>query len=165
MAVDLGVQCCGVSLLSWNAGAPEICVVHRFGNAPVESGDGLRWDIARIVEGVKGGLRRCAEIATEGIGSIGVDGWGVDYVRLDEAGRLIGNPFCYRDERTVRAAREVYEKISPGEIYRLTGVQLLNLNTLYQLYSDGMAGIDPAARWVQLPEYVTHLLGGRIVGE
>ena len=165
MAVDLGAQSCRVSLLRWNAGAPEIYVVHRFGNAPVESGDGLRWDIARIVEGVKGGLRRCAEIATEGIGSIGVDGWGVDYVRLDEAGRLIGNPFCYRDERTVRAAREVYEKISPGEIYRLTGVQLLNLNTLYQLYADKLTGVDVQARWVTIPEYVTHVLGGRIVSE
>ncbi len=165
MAVDLGAQSCRVSLMRWVDGEPAIRVVHRFANAPVESAEGLRWDIARIVEGVKDGLRRCAEIATEGIASVGVDGWGVDYVRLDEAGKLAGNPFCYRDERTTRAAEEVFRKIAPKEIYKLTGIQLLNLNTLYQLYADRLAGMDALARWVTIPEYVTHVLGGRIVSE
>lgn len=165
VAVDLGAQSCRVSLLRWKGDQPEIRVVHRFANAPIESAEGLRSDIARIVEGVKDGLRCCAEIATEGIASIGVDGWGVDYVRLDDAGKPLGNPFCYRDERTARAAEEVFEKISREDIYRLTGVQLLNLNTLYQLYADKLAGMDARSRWVTIPEYVTHLLGGRIVSE
>ena len=165
MAADLGAQSCRVSLLRWTGGEPEIRVVHRFLNAPIQTEQGLRWDITRIVEGVKAGLRLCAEIAPEGIASIGVDGWGVDYVRIDEAGQPLANPFCYRDERTVRAARAVYETIAPKEIYKLTGVQLLNLNTLYQLYADKLAGVDSLARWVTIPEYITHLLGGRIVSE
>lgn len=165
VAVDLGAQSCRVSLLRWIGGEPEIRVVHRFANAPIGSAEGLRWDIARLVAGTKDGLRRCAEIATEGIASVGVDGWGVDYVRLDEGGKLLGNPFCYRDERTTRSAEEVFQKISPEEIYKLTGVQLLNLNTLYQLYADKLAGVDARARWVTIPEYVTHLLGGKIVSE
>lgn len=164
-AVDLGAQSCRVSILRFVGGEPEIRVIHRFAHAPYDSGTGLRWDIEKILGGVKEGLRMCAGAAPEGIAAIGVDGWGVDYVRLDESGRRLGDPFCYRDERTVKAVRAVYERIPPEGIYQLTGVQLLNLNTLYQLYADKLAGVDPRARWVTIPEYVTHVLGGRIVSE
>ncbi|GAC1638420.1 MAG: rhamnulokinase family protein [Candidatus Acidiferrum sp.] len=165
VAVDLGAQSCRVSLLRFVGGEPEIRVIHRFAHAPYDSGTGLRWDIEKILGGVREGLRMCAGAAPEGIAAIGVDGWGVDYVRLDGYGKRLGDPFCYRDERTTEAARGVYEKIRPEEIYQLTGVQLLNLNTLYQLYADKLAGVDPRARWVTIPEYVTHMLGGRIVSE
>lgn len=165
VAVDLGAQSCRVSLLRWKQGQPQIHVIHRFPNSPIATQEGLRWDIGRIFDGVQDGLRSCAEAAPEGIGSVGVDGWAVDYVRLDANGDAIADPFCYRDERTQDAEKKVHQLISPSRLYSLTGIQLLGLNTLYQLYADKLAGRSPSTAWLNLPEYVTYRLGGRRVAE
>jgi rhamnulokinase len=94
-----------------------------------------------------------------------VDGWAVDYVRLDPSGRPIANPFCYRDERTV-ATKQAADAISAPEwMYRQTGAQPHRLNTVYQLLADRAAGIDPRAPWVNLPEYILYRLGARRVAE
>src|SRR6202007_504190 len=77
VAVDLGAQSCRVSLLKWKQGQPQIQIIHRFPNAPIAPPEGLRWDIAPILDGVTDGLRLCAEAAPEGIASVGVDGWAV----------------------------------------------------------------------------------------
>jgi rhamnulokinase len=165
VAVDLGAQSCRVSLLRWKQGQPQIQVIHRFPNAPIATQEGLRWDIRRIFDGVKDGLRFCAEAAPEGIASVGVDGWAVDYVRLDGNGDAVADPFCYRDERTQDAEKKVHEIIPPSQLYSLTGIQLLGLNTLYQLYADKLAGRNSTLAWLNLPEYVTYRLGGQRVAE
>ncbi len=165
VAVDLGAQSCRVSLLRWKQGQPQIQVMYRFPNGPIATQEGLRWDIGRIFDGVQDGLRLCADAAPEGIASVGVDGWAVDYVRLDENGEALADPFCYRDERTQKAEKKVHEIVSPSRLYSLTGIQLLGLNTLYQLYADKLAGGCPGTGWLNLPEYVTYRLGGRRVAE
>jgi rhamnulokinase len=165
IAVDLGAQSCRVSLLRWEENEPSMQVVHRFANAPVTLSGTLRWDIARILEGVKEGLRLCAAAAPEGVASIGVDGWGVDYARLADDGSLLGLPFCHRDGRTREAMEKLLRQIPAERLYALTGIQLLSLNTLFQLYADNCAGIPPQFPWLNLPEYVTQLLGGRAVSE
>src|SRR6266436_7305857 len=109
VAVDLGAQSCRVSLLRLKQGQTQIQVMHRFANGPIATQEGLRWDIGRIFDGVKDGLRLCAEAAPEGIASVGVDGWAVDYARLDENGEALGDPFCYRDERTQKAEKRSTE--------------------------------------------------------
>src|SRR5882724_9533993 len=157
VAIDLGAQSCRVSLLRWERGVPDGRVVHRFPNGPIAEGRSLRWHIRRIFVGVVEGLRACAAIA--------VDGWGVDYARLDAAGQLIGNPFCYRDERNISAMNEIYSRISADRLYELTGIQHLPFNTIFQLHADARAGIDPQSRWLNLPEYITHQLGGDPVAE
>src|ERR1051326_2997910 len=154
VAVDLGAQSCRVSLLRWTDGAPHIEVVHRFPNAPCESNHSLRWDISKIFAGVESGLRACASRAPEGIASIAIDGWAVDYARLDHRGRAIENPFCYRDARTESAESAVHGIIPPAKLYSLTGVQLLRINTLYQLYADKLAGADHHTPWLLIPEYI-----------
>src|SRR6267154_1063227 len=146
VAIDLGAQSCRVSLLRWDGGAPDVRVVHRFPNVPIAEKQSLRWDIRRIFAGVVEGLRACAASALEGIASVAVDGWGVDYARLDAAGQLIGNPFCYRDERNISAMNEVYSRISAERLYELTGIQHLPFNTIFQLHADARAGIDPQSR-------------------
>src|SRR5207247_5577951 len=165
VAVDLGAQSCRVSLLRWKQGQPQIQVIHRFPNAPIATQEGLRWDIRRIFDGVKDGLRICAEAAPEGSAFVGVEGWAVDYVRLDGNGDAIADPFCYRDERTQGAEKKVHEIIPPSQLYFLTGIQLLGLNTLYQLYADKLAGRNSRLAWLNLPEYVTYRLGGQRVAE
>src|SRR5260370_29650176 len=117
VAVDLGAQSCRVSLLKWKQGRPHIHVIHRFPNSPIATQEGLRWDIGRIFDEVKDGLRLCAEAAPEGISAVGVDRWAVDYVRLDEKGGELADPFCYRGERTQKAGKKFHEVISPPRLY------------------------------------------------
>ncbi len=163
VAVDLGAESCRVSLLRWIDGTAHIQLVHRFGNSAQNKGDGLRWDIAAICDGVEEGLCICAKLAPEGIAAIGVDGWAVDYVRLGSNAEPVANPFCYRDQRTVKAQEEVHSRISPDRLYQLTGVQILPLNTLYQLHADR----DPEQNlpWINLPEFLLQRLGGKRVSE
>ena len=166
VAVDLGAESCRVSLLRWQGGEPVIALVHRFPNAPYERDGHLHWDLAAIQNGVEHGLRLCAGIATEGIASIGVDGWAVDYVCLadggDESGQALADPFCYRDDRTVGAEAQLHGIISAARLRQLTGVQLMRVNTLYQMFADTAVSDRP---WLNLPEYLLSRWGGDAVAE
>lgn len=165
VAIDLGAESCRVSLLKWIDGRPQIELVHRTANGPVHRGRSLYWPLAKILEGLEDGLREAARAAPEGIASIAVDGWAVDYVRLGADGQPIDEPHCYRDERTI-AAKEKADAIAPPEfLFERTGAQPLRLNTLYQLLADADSGIDPKAPWVCFPEYVLYWLGGRRMAE
>jgi rhamnulokinase len=166
IAVDLGAESCRVSMLSWQEGRPHIELVYRFPNGPVRHADGsLRWPLAQIVEGVELGLKRCAAAAPGGIRSIAVDGWAVDYVRLDAQGIPLEDPFCYRDERNIAAEESLHAKITTERMRELTGVQLQRLNTVYQLHADRLAGLDPGVGWLNLPEYMLARWGGTPVAE
>ena len=165
VAIDLGAESCRVSLLRGNGDAPEVTLAHRFPNGPVQCGNDLRWDLDAIWSGINEGLRRAAALAPEGIASIGVDGWAVDYVRLSPDGKPLAPPFCYRDPRNAAAEAHALQKISAERLYRLTGVQSLSFNTVYQLCADNAAGISPSAPWINLPEYILYRLGGRKVSE
>jgi len=153
VAVDLGAESCRVSLLRWHGNLAEITLVHRFPNGPIED-NGLRWPLATIEAGVDEGLRRAAELAPDGIRSIAVDGWAVDYVRLDSFNKPLAAPFCYRDERTIAAQQQLHTKISPERLQEITGIQLARLNTLYQLCADDAAELSAGTRWLNLPEYM-----------
>jgi rhamnulokinase len=165
VAVDLGAESCRVSLLRWEHEKPTIEVVSRFSNHASDRGNGLRWDIQNICIGVEDGLRACAALVPNAIAAVGVDGWAVDYVRVNGHGQPREDPYCYRDERTVRAERDVNARISVERLYELTGIQDLRINTLYQLYADGIRGMDHSVAWTNLPEFILSFLGGRRVAE
>lgn len=163
VAIDLGAESCRVSLLRWLESGPETQLVYRFANRAVELNGGLRWRMTHILEELEQGLMRCADIAVEGVRSIGVDGWAVDYVRIDARGFAIAEPFCYRDERTIEAEAELHERLSAERMREITGIQLLRINTVYQMFAD-----EPDSNvvtWLNLPEFVMHSLGGRPVAE
>ena len=163
VAIDLGAESCRVSLLRWKKSDPHIELVHRFPNAAIESPDGLHWNLDGILAGLHEGLRKCAGIAAEGIRSIAVDGWGVDYVRLASDGTPAATPFCYRDERTVVAEESLNALISAARVRELTGIGILRINTAYQLFADDAA--IRALPWLNLPEYILNTLGARPVSE
>ncbi len=165
IAIDLGAESCRVSLLRWSDGKPAIELVHRIANGPVHRGKQMEWPLATILAGLEEGLRKSAAIATEGIASIAVDSWSVDYVRLADNGEPLKAPFCYRDERTEPAKEAADKIISPRDLFARTGVLPHRINTVYQLMADQAVGIDPHAPWVMLPEYVLYWLGGRRVAE
>ena len=165
VAIDLGAESCRVSLLRWVDGKPAVDVIHRIPNGPKHRGDTLYWPLKQMLAGLEEGLRKAAAAAPEGIASIGVDSWSVDYVRLAPDGSMLCEPFCYRDERTVKSKQAADAIISPFDIYQRTGAYPLNLNTVYQLMADPAAGIDKRAPWVMFPEYILYWLSGRRVGE
>jgi rhamnulokinase len=163
IAIDLGAESCRVSLLRWLNGSPHIELVHRHGNAPVSHNGEIRWNLRQITQQMDIGLRKCVEIASEGIRSIAADGWAVDYVRLNAEGEALADPFCYRDERTIRSQAEVFQRISAARLRAITGIEMSRINTLYQLCAD--ADDLQETPWLTLPEYVLHRLGGRAVAE
>ena len=163
VAIDLGAESCRVSLLRWKGNEPEISEVHRIANGPVQQGSSQHWPLRRILAGLEEGLRKAAGTASEGIASIAVDGWAVDYVRLDEDGKPLSDPFCYRDERSIASKERADAILSPEEAFRRTGAQPLRINTVYQLLADDADVAD--APWSCLPEYVLHWLGGPRIAE
>jgi rhamnulokinase len=165
VAIDLGAESCRVSLLRWKGENPTVEVIYRIPNGPVHRGDALYWPLASILAGLEEGLRKAAEAAPEGIASIGVDSWSVDYVRLAPDGGFLREPFCYRDERTVKSKQAADMSITPFDLYQRTGTIPLRINTIYQLLADPAAGIDSHAAWAMFPEYVLHWLSGRRVAE
>lgn len=165
IAVDLGAESCRVSLLRWIEGRPDLRLVHRFPNGPVRGNDGaLRWPLGAILAGLDEGVRQSAALAPEGICSLAVDGWAVDYVRLNDRGSLLDEPFCYRDERNAAAAQKLHAHISPAHLREITGIEIQPLNTLYQLYADGLSGLAQT-RWLNLPEYCLYRWGAEPVAE
>jgi len=165
IAIDLGAESCRVSLLRWHDVTPRMEIEHRIPNGPVHVGKSMHWPLDRIQAGIEEGLRKAAAIATEGIASIAVDSWSVDYVRLGTDGLPLHDPFCYRDERTEAIKQATDKLIAPCALYERTGALPHRINTIYQLLADQAAGGDPRAPWVMLPEYILYWLGGRRVGE
>ena len=167
VAVDLGAESCRVSLLRWIDGAPHIELVHRFHNSPKTKGHegSLHWDIGAISDGVDAGLKMAAELAPEGIRSIAVDGWAVDYVRLGEDGSPLADPYCYRDLRTVAAEQYLHRHLSPERMREITAIAPMRINTLYQLHADRLMNLPSGRGWLNLPEYILFRLGGKPVSE
>lgn len=165
VAIDLGAESCRVSLLRWRGEQPEIQLIHRLPNGPEQIGQSLHWPLDRILSGIDEGLRKAATAGPEGIRSIAVDGWAVDYVRLDTNGHPIYAPYCYRDERTTIAKSAADTLVSPESFFAQTGAQPLRINTAYQLFADNHAGVTPHTPWSLLPEFVLIWLGGRRVAE
>jgi rhamnulokinase len=172
VALDLGAESCRVSLLRWHGEKPVADLIHRIPNGPVHRGNALHWPIASILAGLEEGLRKAAAAAPEGIASIAVDSWSVDYARLAPDGSLLREPFCYRDERTVQTKEAADALIAPFDLYQRTGTLPLRINTIYQLLADAAVGaegknqsIEARAPWAMLPEYVLYWLSGCRVAE
>lgn len=158
LAVDLGASSVRVAAIDLAASSPTVEVVHRWQHAPVESGDGsLRWDWPRLIDEVRQGLS--AGRASGSVASIGVDGWAVDYGLLDGSGTLISPPYSYRDART-DGWREIAGRIGVERLYGISGVQLMGLNTIFQLAVHDRDEIGRAERLMLLPDLVVRSLTG-----
>lgn len=113
----------------------ELEEVHRFPNEPVLIGGHLYWDFLRLFHELKTGIKK-AKVKYKDISSIGIDTWAVDYGLLDENDNLISNPIHYRDTRTTNIIKDIEKFVSFEEIYKSTGIQYMEFNTLYQFYAD-----------------------------
>lgn len=145
----------------------ELDEVHRFTNRQVYLGGTLYWDFPALFEELKTGLKK-AFAKYDGIVSIGVDTWGVDFGLLDNRGRLLSNPVCYRDGRTGGILEKVFKVISEAELYRLTGNQFMEINTAFQLYSmvcDDDPLLKVADKLLFTPDLFNYFLTGVAVNE
>ncbi|MFD5659630.1 rhamnulokinase [Streptomyces hirsutus] len=156
-AVDLGASSGRVMVGRVGPDSLELTEVHRFANRPVRVPEGLRWDVLGLYAGVLEGLRE----AGDGLASVGVDGWAVDYGLLDADGALLGNPVHYRDRRTDGVAEKVWARVPAGELYAATGLQYAPFNTLYQLTAArSTVQLTQARRLFLIPDLLTYWLTG-----
>jgi rhamnulokinase len=144
--------------------------VHRFSYQPRVADGHLRWDMARLVDGLDASLARAAADARARgweVTSIGVDSWGVDYGLVDVDGRLVEEPICYRDARTDRRlVDDVLTRVPAADLFARTGIQLMPINTLFQLAAHVREGIPPAAaRLLMIPDLCHHRLCGADITE
>jgi rhamnulokinase len=168
LAADLGASGGRVLLASWDGNAFGLQELHRFPNGPINVLGSIHWDVLRLWSELKLGIARYAAAQHGQLAGIGLDTWGVDYALLDRAGRLLGNPFHYRDARTNGMMENAFAVIPRSEIYTATGLQFMQINTLFQLYSQSLAKdpqLDAAATLLMMPDLLNYWLSGERVVE
>lgn len=160
-AVDLGAQSGRVALGQFDGETLTLTETHRFPNVPVSSGGSLRWDVSDLYGNVLEGLRAAARDAT--VDSVAVDSWGVDFALIDAKNRLLEDPVHYRDARRAKAFRSVFERVPARELYDRTGIQLLPINTIFELAAlaaEGSSTLATANRLLLMPDLIHHWLCG-----
>jgi rhamnulokinase len=160
-AVDLGASGGRVMAGRVGPGVLDLHEAHRFPNIPVSAGGTLHWDILRLYREVLDGLLAAARDGE--LASAGIDSWGVDYGLLDSGGALLGNPVHYRDGRTEGALSRVLARIPAGELYAVTGIQQLPINTICQLAAAaGTPQLRAAATLLLIPDLLGYWLTGSV---
>ena len=134
MAIDLGAESGRAMLATLQGDKLTLNEVHRFGNGPVRLPDGLHWDVLHLWGEIKAEIAAAVKSGAR-LDGIGLDTWGVDFALLDKTGALLGNPFHYRDSRTDGILDEAFKRVSRAEVFARTGIQFMQINTLYQLLS------------------------------
>jgi rhamnulokinase len=156
-AVDLGASSGRVVAGIVDGDQIDIREVHRFANALREQDGSLRWDVSGLFREVLVGLQR---LDPE---SIGIDTWGVDYGLLDSEGRLLAEPYAYRDVRTNGVAEGAHETLTRRELYAISGVQFLPFNTIYQLVAEQTGALwSRASHAVLIPDLLSFWLTGQL---
>ena len=167
LAFDLGATSGRSVVGTLQNGKIEMRELTRFANGIVELHGKFYWNLFGLYEHLKEALVTCAR---EGItpDSIGVDTWGVDVVPIGEDGSILGMPRAYRDPYTEGAPEKFFEIIPREEVYDKTGIQIMNLNTLYQVYAAVQEGYTPivkAHRLLFMPDALSYMLTGKAICE
>lgn len=159
LAVDLGATSGRVVSGRFVDGYLHYETIHRFPNEPMVQKDGFHWGLTNLYSEIQRGMRMAA-IVSENVAGIGVDSWAVDY-GLFGHGKLLVEPFHYRDNRNSRGVAAVHEAVPFEELFKLNGLQFLPFNTLYQLATEEWAQYEPAADCLLLiPDLVNYWLTG-----
>jgi len=171
IAVDLGAESGRVMLGLVSADKLILEEIHRFDNRPIEQNGSLRWDFNRLFSEVKAGISRVIKRGGSQICGIGIDSWGVDFGLIDSDGKLIENPYHYRDSRTNAMCEKAFELVGKREIYENTGLQFLQFNTVYQLLAMRLGPphvrrtLAKAKSLIFMADLFAYHLCGRVYGE
>ena len=162
LSVDFGANSGRVIVGYFQSDELVLDEVHRFQNRLVKLGNHLYWDFLYLFEEMKIGMKLAAQKGYT-VKSIGVDTWGVDFGLIDKDGNLLGNPVSYRDDRTLGLSKEIFAQIDEAFHYRETGIQVMEINTLYQLYSmvkNESAVLEVADKLLFMPDLFSYFLTG-----
>jgi rhamnulokinase len=165
LAVDLGAESGRVMAVHFDGGELKLEELHRFPNGAVEVHGTLYWDFLQLWSEIQAGIEHGKG---HGPASIGVDTWGVDFGLLDKDGRLLGNPVCYRDNRTEGMMDLVFEQVPKEQIFARTGIQFMRINTLFQLASlvqSHSSQLEVARTFLTAPDLLNYWLTGAKVSE
>ncbi|MBL7063790.1 MAG: rhamnulokinase [Anaerolineae bacterium] len=168
LAFDLGAESGRAVLGQFDGERLRLSEVHRFPNGPVRLPDGLHWDALRLWSEVKQGLALAIQEYGADLSGVGLDTWGVDFGLLDRDGALVSNPYHYRDSRTDGMLDEAFRRVPRAEIFEQTGIQFMQINSLYQLLSMVVRqspALDIAETFLTMPDLFNYWLTGRKVCE
>ncbi|HSH95095.1 MAG TPA: rhamnulokinase [Roseimicrobium sp.] len=168
LGIDLGAESGRVMAGHWDGRTMRLEEIHRFPNGAITVDGTLRWDIRRLWSEIERGLTLAATRFGNRIVSIGVDTWALDYVLLDKAGELIELPFNYRDPRTRGLVVEACQRVGRPEIFAASGLQFMEINTLYQLMAHQRSApksLASADRLLMIPDYLNYRLCGAKAAE
>lgn len=162
LAVDFGGGSGRVMAGSICQGVLTLKEVCRFPNGQVRMGNHVYWDFLALFEAMKNGVRQAVRQGYS-VRSIGIDTWGVDFGLVDKDGNLLGNPVCYRDSRTEGLVEELFDEATLSAHYAEVGIQVMPINTLFQLYSmkkNDDAQLKVADRLLFMPDLFSYYLTG-----
>jgi len=137
--------------------------IHRFSNGPVAIHGTLYWDVLKLFDEMQQALSLYAHSHGRELAGIGVDTWGVDFGLLSKDGVLLSNPVHYRDKRTDNMMEKVFQRVPREEVYNQTGIQFMQLNTLYQLFSmvlNKSPLLEIADTFLMMPDLFNYFLTG-----
>ncbi len=163
LAFDLGAESGRAMLGTISDHSLTIEELHRFPNTPVRLPTGLYWDTLRLFHEIQQGLIIAGRERKLKLDGIGIDTWGVDFALLGRDGALVDNPRHYRDARNNGMMERTFEVVPREEIFAHTGVQFMQLNTLYQLHAMKLAGspaLEVAETLLMMPDLFNYWLTG-----
>jgi len=167
LAFDLGATSGRSILGTIDNSRLQIKELTRFPNQILQIGNHFHWNIYSLFEHLKAGLAAAKNEGVE-ISSIGIDTWGVDFVLLAKDGTILGAPYAYRDPHTDGAPEEYFKIVPREKVYDLTGIQVMNFNSLYQLYAlkrDDNSLLEATTEILFMPDALAYMLTGNKVVE
>ncbi|MGB8319086.1 MAG: rhamnulokinase family protein, partial [Ignavibacteriaceae bacterium] len=163
VAVDLGAESGRVIIGILEDEKIHIEEIHRFPNKQINKNGSMFWNVPDLFKEIKTGFSLAVKRGHKDIESIGIDTWGVDFGLIGKNDKLLELPHTYRDNRTNGIPEKVYEKISPEDIYNRTGIQFMQINSLYQLYSIKLSNeslLRESGKLLFMPDLFNFLLTG-----
>jgi rhamnulokinase len=168
LGVDLGAESGRVMAGLWDGKKMQLEEMHRFPNGGTAIADSLRWNTLGLWGEIQTGLTVAAKRFGKSVVSVGVDTWGVDFALLSKSGELLGLPFHYRDARTRGMLQKVLARVPREEIFAATGLQFMEINTLFQLLALQRSSpevLDAAETLLLMPDFLHFCLSGARVCE
>ncbi|HLK19900.1 MAG TPA: rhamnulokinase family protein [Bryobacteraceae bacterium] len=168
LAIDLGAESGRAILGTLHQNRLTLEELHRFPNIPVRLPTGLYWDTLRLFHEIRHALFICGRERKLALDGIGIDTWGVDFGLLGADGALVDNPRHYRDSRTHGMFEKTFAAVQREEIFAQTGIQFMELNTLYQLNAMRLSrspALTSAAKLLFMPDLFNYWLTGEMRAE
>lgn len=168
LAIDLGASSGRGVVGSLENGKLIIDEVNRFENRPVTILGHLHWNIVNLYQEIIKSMRICAQDHSKQLKGIGIDTWGVDFGFIGKNNTIVGLPYAYRDHRTDSMVEKVCEQMPREEIYSHTGIQFMQLNSLFQLYAmvlEDSPILDSTDKILFMPDLLGFLYCGEKVSE